>query len=342
MEHYNIATLVTSYQRIQSTTWLLQLSTKAIFHILRWQTPFLTLSTWIILVAVSLTATRKQVLVWCVVSVLSIAAIGGLVRLSQIKTTEHLNRKRKSNNTDLVDTGYSPYDAKPVVLTEEEKKQTLIESRRLFLDAQDLFLWLNKATDDLYCVFIWYNVYLSSLIYGTSLLAILSFFLFPTQWCGAVLVSSILGINRGFYSCLMSASSTTYNFFINRGKLSRGDSVQEEHSPVDSDVECNSDTESMHNETKEEHLERTDIDEKEKKKKVEPLSCILCSTVFTSVLRRRRYCRYCGNQFCPKCCFKKIPRSIFGATSPAAQSAKELVCNQCYYFLTGEQVTTSK
>ncbi|XP_071947586.1 protrudin-like [Antedon mediterranea] len=343
MEQYNIVTLVSSYRRIQSTSWLLQLSAQVILHIVRWNNPLLSLTSWMILFAVSLTATRQQVLVWSISCILSTAVIGALIRLSQIKTTQHLNKRRKENNTELLDTTGSSYDSKTATLSDEEKKQILFESRRLFLDAQDLFLWLNKATDDLYCLLIWYNVYLSSLFYGACLLAILAFFLLPNQLSGAVLVCSLFAINRGFYCCLLSAYTSIYKFVEKREKPST-ESIQELSTPVDSDVECNSDTESMYNETKEEHLSRTNIDEKgdEKTKTNKPPSCILCNTVFTSVLKRRRYCRYCGNQFCPKCCFKKIPRSSFGATSPAAQSAKELVCNQCYYFLTGEQVTQSK
>ncbi|XP_011680259.2 uncharacterized protein LOC100892407 isoform X1 [Strongylocentrotus purpuratus] len=69
--------------------------------------------------------------------------------------------------------------------------------------------------------------------------------------------------------------------------------------------------------------------------------CYLCGTLFTSVLKRRRYCRYCGRDFCPKCCCKKLPRSALGATAPAAQTEKELVCNLCFIKLNGEDVGSS-
>ncbi|XP_041477089.1 protrudin-like isoform X1 [Lytechinus variegatus] len=77
-------------------------------------------------------------------------------------------------------------------------------------------------------------------------------------------------------------------------------------------------------------------------KKFESGMCYLCGTPFTSVLKRRRYCRYCGRDFCPKCCSKKLPRSALGATAPAAQTEKELVCNLCVIKLTGEEVGGNK
>ncbi|XP_072177818.1 uncharacterized protein [Diadema setosum] len=75
-------------------------------------------------------------------------------------------------------------------------------------------------------------------------------------------------------------------------------------------------------------------------KKFESGNCYLCGTPFTSVLKRRRYCRYCGRDFCPKCCSRKLPRSVLGATAPAAQTEKELVCNLCVIKLTGEESAT--
>ncbi|XP_046546834.1 LOW QUALITY PROTEIN: protrudin-like [Haliotis rubra] len=63
-------------------------------------------------------------------------------------------------------------------------------------------------------------------------------------------------------------------------------------------------------------------------------NCFTCKVSFSSFLKRRYYCRHCGNHFCNKCCNQKVPRSVFGATSPAAQTETVIVCNTCHELLT--------
>ncbi|KAK7508720.1 hypothetical protein BaRGS_00000286 [Batillaria attramentaria] len=63
-------------------------------------------------------------------------------------------------------------------------------------------------------------------------------------------------------------------------------------------------------------------------------NCFGCKVSFSSILKRRHYCRHCGNGFCHKCCNQKVPRSVFGATSPAAAKETVLVCNTCHALLT--------
>lgn len=69
-------------------------------------------------------------------------------------------------------------------------------------------------------------------------------------------------------------------------------------------------------------------------------NCFGCRVSFSSILKRRHYCRHCGNSFCHKCCNQKVPRSVFGATSPAATKETVLVCNTCYGQLTTAGDTT--
>eukprot|EP00051_Salpingoeca_urceolata_P006139 m.81680 g.81680 ORF g.81680 m.81680 type:complete len:473 (+) comp14701_c0_seq1:621-2039(+) len=58
--------------------------------------------------------------------------------------------------------------------------------------------------------------------------------------------------------------------------------------------------------------------------------CTGCSAQFNSIMRKRQYCRHCGNSFCGKCCKSKVPRSFFGATSPAAAKETVPVCETCF------------
>lgn len=62
-------------------------------------------------------------------------------------------------------------------------------------------------------------------------------------------------------------------------------------------------------------------------------ACNACNVSFSSILKRRYYCRHCGNHFCAKCCAQKVPKSLFGATAPSAQTETVLVCNTCYSLL---------
>ncbi|OWF41043.1 protrudin-like [Mizuhopecten yessoensis] len=71
-------------------------------------------------------------------------------------------------------------------------------------------------------------------------------------------------------------------------------------------------------------------------------TCFKCETSFSSILKRRYYCRHCGNNFCTKCCNQKVPKAMFGATSPTAQTETVLVCNVCYDLLTQEDKDKDK
>jgi len=61
--------------------------------------------------------------------------------------------------------------------------------------------------------------------------------------------------------------------------------------------------------------------------------CASCNSFIDSLLRRRVYCRHCGQQFCRSCCSSKVPRAFFGATSPAAYKQTVRVCRDCKQYL---------
>jgi len=62
-------------------------------------------------------------------------------------------------------------------------------------------------------------------------------------------------------------------------------------------------------------------------------SCQGCDASFGYILKRRHYCRHCGDHFCWSCCNKFLPRSFFGATAPAAKTETVNVCHTCFVFL---------
>jgi len=72
---------------------------------------------------------------------------------------------------------------------------------------------------------------------------------------------------------------------------------------------------------------------KKRRKQIANESCQDCNASFASILVKRLYCRHCGFSFCNKCCYQKVPRSVFGATSPAAVTETVLVCCSCHAVL---------
>ena len=56
--------------------------------------------------------------------------------------------------------------------------------------------------------------------------------------------------------------------------------------------------------------------------------CSGCQRTF-GLLKRRTYCRHCGDGFCSSCCKYRVPRALFGATSPQAAREKVAVCEGC-------------
>ncbi|XP_057315604.1 protrudin-like isoform X2 [Hydractinia symbiolongicarpus] len=68
--------------------------------------------------------------------------------------------------------------------------------------------------------------------------------------------------------------------------------------------------------------------------------CSNCDQPASTILKRRRYCRHCGNSFCAKCCNTRVARALLGATAPAAYQEKVLVCEPCRVFLMNRLKTT--
>lgn len=74
-------------------------------------------------------------------------------------------------------------------------------------------------------------------------------------------------------------------------------------------------------------------DYRRKKKRVNSVNCASCDVTFSSLLKKRQYCRHCGDSFCSRCCSKRVKRAVFGATAPAAYEETVLVCNSCHCYL---------
>nr|XP_058944503.1 protrudin-like [Pocillopora verrucosa] len=78
-------------------------------------------------------------------------------------------------------------------------------------------------------------------------------------------------------------------------------------------------------------------DYRRKKKRVNSVNCASCDVTFSSLLKKRQYCRHCGDSFCSRCCCKRVKRAVFGATAPAAYEETVLVCNSCHGYLMNKE-----
>ncbi|XP_064603894.1 protrudin-like [Liolophura sinensis] len=76
---------------------------------------------------------------------------------------------------------------------------------------------------------------------------------------------------------------------------------------------------------------------KRRKQQMMTGQCHGCKASFASILKRRYCCMQCGNHFCARCCFQKVPRSVFGATAPAAKTETVPVCGSCYTLLANKE-----
>ncbi|EDO35272.1 predicted protein [Nematostella vectensis] len=77
------------------------------------------------------------------------------------------------------------------------------------------------------------------------------------------------------------------------------------------------------------------VDYRQKQKKFNSGNCSSCNVPFKSILKKRQYCRHCGEGFCSRCCSHRVKRAVFGATAPAAYAETVLVCKPCYDYLMG-------
>ncbi|XP_071793118.1 protrudin-like isoform X1 [Asterias amurensis] len=256
-------------------------------------------------------------------------------------------------------------------------REVLVEYRQLMLLAQDYLKVCCEALQRVNEVLGWQNTTLSSVCYGGASLTLLLLYLLPLRWCVMAAISSVLCINQHFIKVIKELGDSSHRdppLVTNNNKPSEKklkefkDMVPEEGSKdqVPTDVKS-----SIHPliEHRPLHLcqKSKSLDEagpnyaklalaaatRNRSSTAPELPtlrlnsagtpvevCYLCGTMFSAVLKRRRYCRSCGNQFCQRCCSRKLPRSTFGATSPAAQTEKELVCNACFCNMTSDEVTS--
>ncbi|XP_022080834.1 protrudin-like isoform X3 [Acanthaster planci] len=315
-----------------------------------------------------------QIMASSLVLLFLLAGSGGVVNFKLQEHGPSRSKTQPSSNSPASFTNpQQGVEQSPACIEQQQKKgrEVLAEYRQLMLQAQD---WLNSACnmlERLHGILGWQDATWSSVFYGGSSVIIILVCLLPLRWFVMATISSILCINRDFVVLLKQVYESAHCDHLSDGndkkkeeKIIRHDGLEQEpkdkpstkvepairhdiqHRPLHLCQKSKSLDEAGPNYSKVAAANRNrsstapELPTLKLNSAGMPVEvCFLCGTMFTSVLKRRRYCRSCGYQFCQRCCFRKLPRCVFGATSPAAQTEKELVCNTCYATMKAEDST---
>lgn len=242
--------------------------------------------------------------------------------------------------------------------------QTVRDFKFSLLQMQDFVRKCNEYLQYFYSLLKWDLSRPAFLFHGQLCLFLLSLVMLPTRWlCFGVfnwfflatetVYQCIMKNGFGLYECVQGKQSfssllkkqpVSYNGDINKDRGADYEPVSSTSTSDDQQEFC-------------ENLETLDDDDgsgdkvdqnkpgmvarliemKRKRQHIANECCFECNTSFSSILKRRYYCRHCGNNFCSKCCNQKVQKSLFGATAPTAQTETVLVCSSCYKVLMSEK-----
>ncbi|XP_022080833.1 protrudin-like isoform X2 [Acanthaster planci] len=369
LSQYSVSNLVESVHRLERLCWYVMVLWRIIVFLFRWESPFVTLSFWITSLLICYFMESGQIMASSLVLLFLLAGSGGVVNFKLQEHGPSRSKTQPSSNSPASFTNpQQGVEQSPACIEQQQKKgrEVLAEYRQLMLQAQD---WLNSACnmlERLHGILGWQDATWSSVFYGGSSVIIILVCLLPLRWFVMATISSILCINRDFVVLLKQVYESAHCDHLSDGndkkkeeKIIRHDG-KKLHPRHFSDAPCRQPA-SMNGQSKQKsksldeagpNYSKVAAANRNRSSTAPELPtlklnsagmpvevCFLCGTMFTSVLKRRRYCRSCGYQFCQRCCFRKLPRCVFGATSPAAQTEKELVCNTCYATMKAEDST---
>ncbi|XP_071827491.1 protrudin-like [Apostichopus japonicus] len=348
----NINTLVERYRHFQSLVWPLVAAVQSIVNIVRWQSPRKTIQAWVISLLLCLSAEKYYLLLLSLTLLAIVAIIGWLCRLNFTLVQEHHSQWSSHTHPSKVIPDAILDDSTKHNMRNDRKKQMVADCRSMIQDLLQVLNQFCELLENVYSLLSWSSVQKSIVFYTSAAVALLSSFLLPLCFSLSIQVCLIFGANPGFFRYLHNTDAVT-------DSLSTDDRDDAKTTPVPKpQITIETDTDVMYpldntqvepeplgaeseRECKDEDSsslgsgERSYQDKEEGNQKFsEKGECFSCMAAFNNFTKRRRYCRHCGNHFCPKCCNKKLPRSALGATSPAAKVEKELVCNQCWMELT--------
>lgn len=232
--------------------------------------------------------------------------------------------------------------------------QTVREFKYSLLQMQDFIVKCNEYLRYFYCLLKWDLSRPAFLFHSQLCLFLLSLVVLPTRWLFFVIINWFFLGTETIYQRAMKFSYHLYecvqgkrqfSSLLERKSVTANGITKVEGAVYDkvSSSENNEDDQNLYENLDDIDDEDDDsgdqdktgmvaklIDTKKKRQNIASECCFECNVSFSSILKRRYYCRHCGNHFCSKCCNQKVPKSLFGATAPAAQTETVLVCGKCY------------
>lgn len=311
-----------------------------------WRYPKLTLCLWIVCNLACIILTKGAVFV--LVSLLVVIIAGsGLIQihtriLDKILPVDHLSNP-DDDSSDEEDSTYS----------------TVRQFRVSIIQMYEFIVKCNELLAHFYGILKWDNILPSLRFHIEFCTLLLSLVVLPTRWIFIALVNwvflnnetviqAVMDNSHLFVGCLtgkalqppQSKTVTPQEESTSNGKPQEVEKKSKDSDDV-SDLDYDAETIEV---TMEEDGKSTNTNKpgmvarlmelKKRRQHIANESCFACKVSFASILKRRFYCRHCGNNFCSKCCNQRVPKSVFGATAPSAQTETVLVCNVCHKNLT--------
>ncbi|KAH9520155.1 hypothetical protein Btru_060139 [Bulinus truncatus] len=267
-----------------------------------------------------------------------------------------------------------PSNKKPSKISDveevDETLNTVQNFRYSLIEMHDFVVKSNEYLNYFYSILKWDAVLPSAIYHIEVCIFLLSIVMCPARWnCFLVINWFFLChphiIKRGYKyfkeTCLITKQTSTKTAtagFEEGSQMNLTTEISEENSMKDSgDDELSADDSSdkdLTDEVSDTSMIQLDpspskpgmvarlMEIRKLKKQTASETCLGCKVSFASILKKRLYCRHCGYSFCNRCCYQKVPRSVFGATSPAALKETVLVCCSCHSLLTSQSEVSSE
>ncbi|XP_077992676.1 protrudin-like isoform X2 [Glandiceps talaboti] len=341
---------------------------KTVYYILSWEFPALTAPCWVLCTLLCVTTTKGHLLLAILLSLITLAGVGIMAWKSRrngvpasVQRTLHAVRLLTVTQQDV------QYQE------EMEVKEALSQYREFILDLQPAIILTCQILQKIYDILLWHNVYLSAFIYIGCISGIVCLHYCPMSVNMALAVNTIFLANGKLFKILTTGGSKLTRSLSSRKLCEKEIESKDNKTEVpdlqtntiattDADADKQGEEVRLNSSYDPNEVPEGDLNKdadpsrgsgktsmvdrfrelRQRHKKLNSGTCMSCGVTFTTVLKRRRYCRHCGDDFCSKCCNKKVPRSVFGATAPAAHTEKELVCNSCYNALVGEDYPAAR
>ncbi|XP_070540733.1 protrudin-like isoform X1 [Ptychodera flava] len=340
IEKCDVGLLISNVRSLESLSEPVVQILKTMAYILSWDFPALTVLSWVLCNLLCVTTTKGHLLCTALVFITTLAGLGFVARRTRSKSREK-GRMEPSMAVRLLTT--TPQDEQ--YQEDWELKEALSQYREFILDFRRAVILTCKTLHSVYDVLLWRSLFVSAVFYIGCFSTVLSLYFLPLYWTTTAAVN-ILFLSNGKLFKILTSKGTRIKRSFSLRRMSVADQkadleVKAEPEEDASDPDLTKELDPSKGSSKTSMVDRF-RELRQRHKKLNSGTCNNCNVTFTTLLKRRRYCRHCGNHFCSKCCNKKVPRSVFGATAPAAHTEKELVCNTCYSALLGDEIPMAR